>query len=170
MRTAATLLILLLVVSVGVFGLAFWKNGLPWNLPPGRMVRLVNYVTTHVADTSEESMFPELRPRRYAGVSADALYGAVDRAVGKLGWAVIQRDKGGRILRAVITTPLLKFEDDIEIAITEAGGGGPQLRARSVSRVGQGDLGANTAHILALYRTLDADLPWSGDAVGRAAH
>ena len=164
MRTAAMLLLLLVGVSGAVFGMAFWRNGLPWHLPPGRTARLMTYVTTHVADTTESSLFPELRPRRYEGVSAEALFAVVERAVGKLGWNVLQRDRSGRVLRAVVTTPLFKFQDDVEIAIADAGGGRAQLRVRSVSRVGQGDLGANTAHILTLYRVMDADFPWSGGA------
>jgi Protein of unknown function (DUF1499) len=162
MRTAVTLLLLLIGVAGTVFGVAFWKNDLPWHLPPGRMARVLHYVTRNVADTNAPSPFPELRTRAYPGVGPDQLFSAAERAVGKLGWSVLQRDKGDRVLRAVVTTAILKFQDDIEIAVKDAAGSPPELRVRSVSRVGKGDLGANTAHILALYRAMDGDLPWAG--------
>lgn len=159
MRTMILALVLLFGLGATVLGLTFWKNQLPWDLPPGRMTRVVTYLTTHVADTADNSLFPELRPRQYAGVSPDALFEAVDHAVGKLGWSVLQRDKAGHVLRAVVSTKLLQFLDDIEIAVADGGHGHTRLMVRSVSRTGQGDLGTNTAHILALYRALDETLP-----------
>ena len=168
MRTALLAVAMLLGTAAAVLGFTLWKNGLPWDLPPGTMTRLVTYVTTHVADTAENSIFPELRPRVYAGVPAEELYTAVDQAVGKLGWAVSQRDRSAHVVRAVITTRLMQFQDDIEIAAVDVGHGGSRLMVRAVSRTGQGDLGTNTAHILALYRMLDTALPPPPDAARTA--
>jgi uncharacterized protein (DUF1499 family) len=88
------------------------------------------------------------------------LFGLVDQAVTKLGWQVLQRDAQRNTLRAVVTTPLMRFQDDIGISVVPADDQrGAALFVRSESRIGRGDLGANTRHILDLYAQLDTVLP-----------
>lgn len=159
MRSLVLVLVLLLLlgVSCGTVLLTFWTNHLPWGDPPGRWARLEAYVTRHIAQTSEQSPFPELRPRRYPAVTADRLFGAVDQAVAGLGWAVLQRAKAERVLRTVVTSPVLQLMYDVEIAVTQ-GRGEAILTARSSSRAWQGDLGTNTANLLRLYAGIEAAL------------
>lgn len=162
-----TLFLVVTALLAGLFGLVvvtFWMRGIPWHLPPGRIARLGTYLTRNVASTTDNALFPELLPRQYGGVGVDELFNHVDHAVQQLGWAVLERDKGRHIIRAVATTPLLQMQDDVVIAITEPGRGGPRLNVHSSSRSGQGDLGSNTAHILALYRALDERLPPPAEA------
>lgn len=157
MRALVLMLLLVLAFATGTMTVTFLGNRLPWSDPPGRWARLGTYMTTHIAQTTEQSPFPELRPRRYPGVTADRLFAAADHAVADLGWAVLQRAKAERVLRTVVTSPVLRLMYDVEIAATE-GRGEALLNARSESRAWQGDLGTNTANLLRLYAAVDAAL------------
>lgn len=56
----------------------------------------------------------------------------------------------GFYLHATYRSRLLRFVDDLELAITDDG----QLAYRSASRLGYSDLGANQRRLDALYATL----------------
>ena len=62
-------------------------------------------------------------------------------------------------LHAVVTTKLWKYKDDVVIQIQPAQPSGSWLWVRSSSRVGKGDLGANTRHIMDLVRYVDETVP-----------
>jgi uncharacterized protein (DUF1499 family) len=121
--------------------------------PPGPARRLATYLTTNVAETRDDSLFPELRPKQYA-VPAGQLYEQAVTALERLGWEIGERDAGNGRLRAVVTTPLWKFRDDITIEARALPGDRSTLHVRSASRVGRGDLAANTRHILDLYAAI----------------
>ena len=146
----------LLVAALLAGGLAL--NDLPWKEPPGATVRLQTYLDTHVAETVDGSPFPELRPRHYPQVTPDELYALVERALATLpDWAVAARDGKTRRFEVVVATPILRFEDDMTVhVIPEAKGPGSVLFMRSQSRIGHGDLGANTRHILDLVARVEA--------------
>jgi uncharacterized protein (DUF1499 family) len=55
----------------------------------------------------------------------------------------------------VVVSPLWRFKDDVEVQLQPTRVG-VQVDVRSRSRVGKGDLAANTRHILELYRELEA--------------
>jgi len=153
----------LAVAGVAAIGLmltagAIVLNRVPLTAPPGPWQRLSRYLGHHVAQTSPGSRFPELRIRRYP-VAADVLFADVERAVQHLGWTVRERDPARRELRAVVVTPLLGFRDDILIRVNAEGGHASSLYLHSQSRVGRGDLGANTRHILDLYAALRVRQP-----------
>ena len=58
-----------------------------------------------------------------------------------------------------MTTKLWKFKDDVTIQIQPAQPSGSLLVVRSASRVGKGDLGANTRHIMNLVEIVDGTVP-----------
>jgi len=150
----------LTVFAVGSLLTALVRNDPPWGQPPGFGARLLTYMLSHVAETSVGSEFPELRPRRYPGLPPDHLFGVVDQAVTKLGWEVLGRDVQRHTLRAVATTPVFRFKDDVGITIVPTDDQhGAVLFVRSASRMGRGDLGANTRHLLDLYAQLDTVVP-----------
>lgn len=128
-------------------------NRVPLTAPPGPLQRLSRYLGHNVAETSPASRYPELRTRHYA-VPPDVLFAAVEQAVHSLGWTVRERSAARRELRAVVLTPLLHFHDDILIRVNGGTGSSSSLYLRSRSRVGRGDFGANTRHILDLYAAL----------------
>jgi len=56
----------------------------------------------------------------------------------------------------VATTPLMRFKDDVVVVIeTDPSGNGSILHARSKSRIGKGDMGANKARLLYLFSKLN---------------
>ena len=148
------------VFAVGSLLTALVRNSPPWSQPPGFGTRLATYMLSHVAETSVGSEFPELRPRRYPGLLPDHLFGVVDQAATKLGWEVLERDVQRHTLRAVATTPIFRMQDDVGITVVPTDDKrGAVLFVRSASRMGQGDLGANTRHVLDLYAQLDTVIP-----------
>ena len=127
-------------------------NNLPLGDPPGLMPRLKAYFSENSAETRRDHPFPELELRCYR-TTPQALFPRVEHALQRLAWDIIDSDPHNHHLRAVIETPLLKFKDDIEIQLQLADCG-TELHVRAQSRIGRGDLGANTRHILDLYDAL----------------
>ncbi len=77
------------------------------------------------------------------------------------GW--LDREPGIRVgsatdtyLHAVATTPILRFKDDLELAVDDAAG---VLHVRSASRVGYSDLGTNRRRVESLrLRLIDGGI------------
>ncbi len=158
MRIVKRILLLLVVVVVGfvtLLALGLRGNHLPMNDSPGSFIRYYTYLNTHVAETIDGSPFPELRPRSYA-LPADELFGKVKSTIGGMPhWEIVESKDDVRQLHAVVTTPLFRFKDDVTVSVVPQPGGKPAVMVRSVSRVGQGDLGANTRHVMDLYDALE---------------
>lgn len=127
-------------------------NNPPMHAPPGFSQRLFTYLTTNVAETAHRHPFPELELRCYQ-MSPSALFMRIERALAMLDWDIMDSDARHYTLHAVVESRLLKFKDDVEIRL-QATEGGTELHIRSSSRMGRGDLGANTRHILDLLTLL----------------
>jgi uncharacterized protein (DUF1499 family) len=160
-RSLLWLVAFVVLVGTGGIGISLVRNAPPWSEPPGFQARLQTYLTTHVAETIEDSPFPELRPRHYDDVLPDHLYGILEQVAAHLpGWQVIERNPALRTIKAVASTPVIGFRDDVSIrVISGTDKRGSILFVASESRVGRGDLGANTRHLLDLYAALDAVVP-----------
>jgi uncharacterized protein (DUF1499 family) len=126
-------------------------NRPPLLAPPGPMERIKTYLTTNVAETGFAHVFPELRPPLVAA-EKKATLDAVVTAMRSLGWREIRSTEGG--VRAVVVSALFRFRDDV-IVRTQATESGTLLHARSVSRVGKGDLAANARHLQMLFAEVD---------------
>jgi hypothetical protein len=148
----------LVVIGASLIVAGIIANRLPLTDPPGLWTRLRTYLTTHVAETSVESPFPELRLRRY-NAPPELLFDIARRAVQRLRWEVAVLDVENKELQAVVTTKVWRFKDDVTIRIQPAQPSGSVLWVRSVSRVGRGDLGANTRHIMDLVEAVNATAP-----------
>lgn len=148
----AVLAALLIPVVLIVWGLAW--NHPPLGEPPGFAFRLKAYLTTHVAEVRDDAIFPELRPRHY-DIAVQPLFEAVSRAAQSLGWEISGVDAERKILRAVVVTPVWRFKDDVTIWLRPLPQGGGAIYMRSESRVGKGDLGANTRHVLDLIQATE---------------
>lgn len=132
-------------------------NRLPLSEPPGWGTRISTYLNTNVAETTADSPFPELRLRRYEAPPA-LLFEITRKAVDRLRWeATLDHEK--KEIKAVMTTKMWKFKDDVTIQIQPAQPSGSFLLVRSVSRVGKGDLGANTRHVIDLVEIVDGTVP-----------
>lgn len=126
-------------------------NRPPMLSPPGPMERLKTYLTSNVAETRSEHLFPELRPLLLAADAREA-QDAVVTAMRSLGWREIQATEGEA--RAAVVSRLFGFRDDVTLRL-EATEGGTLLHARSSSRVGKGDLAANARHLQALFAEVE---------------
>ncbi len=133
-------------------------NDLPWNDPPGVRARLITYLTTNVAETTPDSAFPELRPRSYAAPAA-LMFDVARRAAEALHWESSTIAPEARTIETVVTTRVMKFKDDVTIRVEATGEERSTLFARSASRVGWGDLGANTRHLMNLFESVDIIAP-----------
>ena len=144
---------LLCIPLVLVIG-AFIQNDLPWNDPPGVLKRLQQYTTTNVAETTAESIYPELILRVY-DLPAEQLFNMLQASVDILGWEITGHGDETYLILAVVTTPLRGYKDDVAIRLLPLSENRNQLYIRSNSREGHGDLGTNTRHILDLYQQLE---------------
>ena len=74
----------------------------------------------------------------------------VDRAeavMRDMGLEIVSSNKTTGLVEATATTFWFGFKDDVAVRVQTAADGGTQVDLRSVSRVGQSDLGANAARI-----------------------
>jgi len=149
------ILLIILPPLVMVAG-AFYRNDLPWAAAPGPMARLQTYIGTHVARTAEQHPYPELRSLHVAA-SAEQLRKRLPEIITGLGWDMAPNDDSDGI-HAVVTTALFKYRDDVHITLRTLPDGGTAVYVESESRVGHGDLGANTRHVLDLYGAIEADV------------
>lgn len=75
---------------------------------------------------------------------------AFDRALAaarRMGWEIAGTDATTGRVEATATTFWFGFKDDVVVRVSQADSGHSRIDARSVSRVGQSDLGANAARI-----------------------
>jgi uncharacterized protein (DUF1499 family) len=70
-----------------------------------------------------------------------------EEAARDMGWEVVDSDPGEGRIEATDTTFWFGFKDDVVVRISEHPEGGTQVDVRSVSRVGQSDVGTNAARI-----------------------
>lgn len=148
----------LLLVGVSLLVAGIITNRLPLSEPPGLLTRVSTYLNTNIAETSEDSLFPELRLRRYEA-PPELLFDVVRRAVQSLGWETTTLDAEKKEIQAVVTSKVWRFKDDVTVRVQPAQPSGSSLWVRSVSRVGKGDLGANTRHVMSLLQAVDATVP-----------
>ena len=140
-------LVWLLALPFALMVGGLWVNKPLLLAPPGLLERLKTYLTTHVAETAPNHPFAELQT---PCVPADLprTRAAVLSAMAGLGWQEI-RDEPTAI-HATVVTRLLRFRDDVTVTF-ETTDEGTRLHARSASRVGRGDLGANARHLRDLF-------------------
>jgi len=117
--------------------------------------------------------YPQLAPLPLSASKAD-IWTAVEAVISANHWRVLGADKSRGQIEVVITTQLMGFSDDmviriraetlIETAADSAGQVKPPVAeswlvdARSVSRLGVSDLGANASRIDAFFKALQAAL------------
>lgn len=96
--------------------------------------------------------YPDLVPRYYPE-SKDAVFERALNVVSELGWQLISADKAAGRIEATATTFWFRFKDDV--VITFANDNGQTLvNARSLSRVGVSDVGANALRLRKFFELL----------------
>ena len=109
-------------------------------------------------DVCEDSETPKpykpLEPLLINAPRAD-VFAAAERIAHARGWEIVTSDSAAGVLEATHTSPWWGFKDDVAIRIREAEGNTTRVDMRSISRVGQSDLGANARRITAFLYELD---------------
>ncbi len=95
----------------------------------------------------QREAYPDLKPL-VMDISRSELHGRVKRALEEMGLEVTRDDPAAGELEAVDTTFWYGFKDDLVVRLREVEGGRVRMDARSVSRVGRGDLAANANRIM----------------------
>lgn len=155
LKKVAALVVLAAVLVVILACGAIIGNRVPILAPPGPIERLRVYLSTNSARTRPRHEFPELRTRSYQR-SRDETFDRIERAITEMGWKLRRSDRSDYTIDAVVSTPLLGFKDDVHVVLRSSADKSTLVDVASHSRVGRGDFGANIAHIVALYKALEA--------------
>jgi len=158
MTLLAKIIIIVFLLAVALSGGAIFRNNVPVTETPGAVKRLMFYLSRNSVETRPDHTFPELRTRT-SEMPVEEAYEAALAALEDLGWRVAERDHDAHTIHAVVTTPVLRFKDDVRISIESTQGGGSAVKVTSSSRVGRADYGANVSHVIAFYRALETTPP-----------
>jgi len=113
-------------------------------------------LTTNHARTDPAATDRRLRGRTYA-IPFDRVWNAALALAdgGLKRWRVVDADDEEGLIRAVSTTWLFRFPDDVQIVVGLDENGQTRVDLRSRSRKGKGDLGRNPRLIGRFLRELD---------------
>lgn len=95
----------------------------------------------------QQAAYPDLQTL-LSPLTLDEVYDRALQVTKELGWEVYHQDRNTGVIEAVDTTRIMAFKDDVVIRV-RSNAQGTLLDLRSVSRVGEGDIGANTKRIRA---------------------
>lgn len=116
-------------------------------------------------DPRSERPLPEVQAEAYpdiqpiiVGVEPELAYQAALNTARDLGWKIGTESESAGMFEATDTTLWYGFKDDVVVRVTALDEGGSRIDARSVSRVGVSDLGANAARISRFEERLRASL------------
>lgn len=151
--TAIKTLVFALVLIVGVVFYTLQRNEANLFQPPGFQQRLTTFLTTNIAETSDDHPFEELRTPVF-NVGAKKLYERVLYVAAESGWNVLAHDSDNQNANFVVRTPVFLFEDDVFVQVQFINMDESSLYIRSSSRKGGADLAANSGHIQKLIRRI----------------
>ena len=109
------------------------------------VVAAVIWPTINDVKTGETPEYADLRPQQFKQ-PYERVFEAAHTTAQALGWEVTARDRDQGEIRAVATTRVFHFKDDVTITIGREGEG-VVVNVRSHSRIGKGDLGTNARRI-----------------------
>jgi len=110
-----------------------------------RLIAALVWPTINDVKTGETPQYADLQPQHFNQSYAQVFAAALATAQA-LGWEVVAQDANSGEIRAVATTPMFRFKDDVTITLSHEGDGA-LVNVRSHSRVGKGDLGTNARRI-----------------------
>lgn len=120
-------------------------------LLPENRGRDMTYPNSNIS--RQRAAYPDLAPLVRPEPPESAYEAALAAARRMPRWNVIAADAAARVIEAVATTGLMRYKDDVVIEVRPKGSGSA-VHARSKSRVGAGDLGANAKRIRAFFAEL----------------
>ena len=101
--------------------------------------------TINDVKTGATREYPDLQTQQF-NQPVERVYEAALAAAQSMGWEVTAQSKEQGEIRAVATTPVFRFKDDVTLSVSRDAGGA-KVDMRSHSRIGRGDLGANARRI-----------------------
>ncbi len=147
MKILITSVILLLVL---VFGTLI-KNDAHLLQSPGFLTRTRIFLTSNVAETSDDPVLPELKTPVFP-LTAQALYQRVLQSAIDLNWQIIDNNSETLTAQFIVQSVAFAFKDDILVRVVPVDNTHSALYLHSSSRVGKADFAANSAHIQALIK------------------
>ncbi|MEM7219811.1 MAG: DUF1499 domain-containing protein [Pseudomonadota bacterium] len=94
----------------------------------------------------QQAAYPDVKPLD-SSLAPEAAIARAQTVLEDMGLEIIGTDAGGSSIEATYTSFWFGFKDDVVVRVRPAAGGS-RIDVRSVSRVGQSDLGANARRIL----------------------
>jgi uncharacterized protein (DUF1499 family) len=94
----------------------------------------------------QQKGYPDIKSLIVKAPPKDAMQRAID-AARKLDWEIVSSDAASGRIEATATTTWFGFKDDVVVRVRPEPDGGSRVDVRSVSRVGDSDLGANAKRI-----------------------
>ncbi len=147
--TALKIIAFVMILVVGLVFFTLQRNGANLFQEPGFAKRLSTFLSTNVAETSDDNPLPELRTPVFS-VNAEKLYQRVLYVAAESGWSVLANDRDNQDANFVVRSPIFLFEDDVYIQVKFINMNESSLYVRSSSRTGKADFAANSGHIQAL--------------------
>jgi uncharacterized protein (DUF1499 family) len=95
----------------------------------------------------QQQAYPDLAPIA-STLPIEEAYDLALQVATNMGWEIYHQDRSAGVIEAVETTRIMAFKDDIVIRL-RSNAQGTLVDLRSVSRVGEGDIGANAKRIRA---------------------
>jgi uncharacterized protein (DUF1499 family) len=111
----------------------------------------LTYGGAEVAEAQRRA-YPDIKPLVLALSPGAAFTRALASAQG-MGWKIVAADSAAGRIEATATTPWFGFKDDVVVRVRPESSGS-RIDVRSVSRVGQSDVGANARRIRAYLADL----------------
>lgn len=139
----------ILLVLVYMYTRAFQQNKALSREYPGFLKRFNIYFNTHISETSDTNILPEMKLPRF-NVTPEKLFHTIEQAIKNLGWKISEINNDNKEIKVIIETKLFKFKDDMKVRAEKDETSESRLYAYSSSRIGIGDMGANQKHIFDL--------------------
>ena len=110
-----------------------------------RIVAAFIWPTINDVETGKTPEYADLLPQRFSQ-PYERVFAAALTTAQSLDWEVTAQDREQGEIRAVATTRVFRFKDDVTLTISREGDGAV-VNVRSHSRIGKGDLGTNARRI-----------------------
>jgi uncharacterized protein (DUF1499 family) len=94
----------------------------------------------------QQKAYPDIKSLVVKTPPAETMQKAIDAARAS-GWQIVSSDTPTGRIEATDTTTWFAFKDDVVVRVRPEANGGSRVDVRSVSRVGESDVGANAARV-----------------------
>ena len=121
-----------------------------------RVVAAVIWPTINDVTTDTTPEYPDLKAQRFAR-PPEVVFAAAVAVAHEMQFETIEQSPQKGVIQAVATTPVLRFKDDVTITVHREAEQ-TVVNLRSHSRIGKGDLGANTRRIREFQARLAKEL------------